>query len=99
MKKLLLLALIPLAGCRTISYTDKAGNSLQIQSFVWDSSIGEMTASNGKDSITLKNYNSSPDKQAMQLMDDVVKAGIVAPLAAQKPQTYRVEKPTTQPKE
>jgi hypothetical protein len=74
----LILAATLLVGCRSISYTDKAGNSLKINSFVWDSSIGSLSASNGVDSVTLTNYASSPDQQALQLMDDVVKAGIVA---------------------
>jgi hypothetical protein len=89
MKKLLFLALGLLVGCRTISYTDKSGNSLKIQSFVWDASIGSMSATNGTDSITLSNYNSSPDKQALQLMDDMVKAGAVTSLGAKEPTTKK----------
>lgn len=85
MKKIALVLALMISGCRTISYTDKAGNQLKISSFVWDSSIGSLSASNGVDSVTLSNYASSPDQQALQLMDDVVKAGIIAaPLATKQ---------------
>ena len=83
-RHLLLVSLLMLSSCRTINYTDKSGNSLKITSFMWDSSIGEMTASNGQDSLTVKNYNSSPDKQAMQMVSDLVKSGAIAGTVATK---------------
>lgn len=75
-----ILIVLSLTSCRTINYTDKAGNSLKINSFCWDTSIGSMTATNGTESISLNNYNSQPDQMALQLADDVIK--VTAPLIA-----------------
>jgi len=71
-----------LSSCRTVSYSDKAGNKLQINSFLWDTQIGSLIATNGTDSINLTNYNSQPDQAAIQLADDVIKS--VPALAASK---------------
>ena len=70
--------MLMLQGCRTVSFTDHSGNSLQINSLLWDTQIGSLTASNGTDTITLNNYNSQPDQMALQLADDIFKSASVA---------------------
>lgn len=67
------LLLCAISGCRTITYSDKAGNKLEIKSLMWDTSIGSMAASNGTESLAVSNYAAKPDQQALQLADDVAK--------------------------
>ena len=69
--------MLMLQGCRTVSYTDQSG-TLKINSLLWDTQIGSLTATNGTTTLTLTNYNSQPDQMALQLADDIIKSASVA---------------------
>lgn len=64
-------------GCASIEYQDKAGNTLKINRFAWQSKIGRISAESGGARLVVENYDS--ESQAIELAKAAVTlAGTVA---------------------